>query len=134
MNQILKNTHKTNKGWNIYNVWSDTVENHFKYVFKMHHVKSNEYLENWVITCSLAEDFEEDESDVQSGLDNDEGQRLNASTTQENKSDSDYEFGDIEDEKRTVKDVSLKHPPKKRKIKVSISWILQIHPLLWGYD
>ncbi|CAG2236915.1 unnamed protein product [Mytilus edulis] len=68
-----------------------------------------------------AEDFEEDESDVQSGsdssLDNDEGQRLNASTTQENKSDSDYEFGDIEEEKRTVKDVSLKQPTKKRKIK-----------------
>lgn len=87
-----------------------------------------------MITCSLAEDFEEDESDVQSGsdssLDNDEGQRLNASTTQENKSDSDYEFGDIEDEKRTVKDVSLKQPTKKRKIKVSILWILQIHPLL----
>ncbi|VDI33673.1 Hypothetical predicted protein [Mytilus galloprovincialis] len=68
-----------------------------------------------------AEDFEEDESDVQSGsdssLDNDEGQRLNASTTQENKSDSDYEFGDIEEEKRTVKDVSLKQPTKNRKIK-----------------
>ncbi|XP_052091638.1 surfeit locus protein 2-like [Mytilus californianus] len=68
-----------------------------------------------------AEDFEEnesdDQSDIDSSLDNDEGQTLNASASQENKSDSDYEFDDLEDEKKIVKDVSIKLQTKKRKIK-----------------